>query len=574
MNIDEASSSESTPKTPGVTVGESSVRPLEPKRPASDREIAGVFGRESSVVGCHFVSKVRAWKSRDGKRLVPDGHEDAATLFASAEGLKFDEGQLAGLENVSDVMARVDHVVAGEGEVLELKTGEEFGDEDATMRAKVRCTGATPVDGGEDLEFIAVGRDDSYPEDGSDPNNTFAKFTPTADLKMSIRNPALFGQIKVGDVFHLDFFRVALVAFLFFLVAFSTLAGTDPLPQVREIYVMSGAPSNGTNAIQTITLGGTPTGGTFTLSYKGKTTSAITWTATDATLVSRIDTALEALATIGTGGVTTTAGTVSSGIGTITVTFTGNNAKLLIPAMTVSSSLTGTSPTLACAITTAGVTADARSAGIGALLVDNTTPGLYQNAGTALNPSWTVVPTAADVLLASAPVFAHGATASGSDSFDLSGSTGTFKTSTGVNTIGGATVFAANKGVTVTAGTSAFDLSGGTGVTKTTTGLFTVSGGGVLSTTTRSGPGAISVVKGTTKVTTTGVADALTLADGTDGQIVTVIHDVDGGSAVLTPTTKTGFTAVTFTNAGESVTLQFVTTRGWIILAINGAVAA
>lgn len=170
-------------------------------------------------------------------------------------------------------------------------------------------------------------------------------------------------------------------------------------------------------------------------------------------------------------------------------------------------------------------------------------------------------------------VITDGLTASGSAGNDFSASTGAFKTSTGTNTFGGTGVIAANKSWSVSAGTTAFDLSGGTGVTKTTTGLFTISAGAQLSTGTLSGPGAISVVKGTTKVTTTGVSDALTLADGTDGQIITIIHDVDGGSAVLTPTTKTGFSTITFTAVGEACVLQFVTTRGWIILSIQGAVA-
>lgn len=89
-----------------------------------------------------------------------------------------------------------------------------------------------------------------------------------------------------------------------------------------------------------------------------------------------------------------------------------------------------------------------------------------------------------------------------------------------------------------------------------------------------SGAGAVNVTALSTELTSTGGAQALTLADGTAGQIKTIVHGVDGGSMVLTPTTKTGYTTITFTNAGESATLQFFTTRGWIILALNGAVAA
>lgn len=94
------------------------------------------------------------------------------------------------------------------------------------------------------------------------------------------------------------------------------------------------------------------------------------------------------------------------------------------------------------------------------------------------------------------------------------------------------------------------------------------------STDTRSGPGAVSVTKTTTKVTSTGVLDALTLADGTDGQVKRVVHDVDGGSFVLTPTTKTGFSTFTSTVVGETISLQFVTTRGWMVLGSFGGVIA
>ena len=48
---------------------------------------------------------------------------------------------------------------------------------------------------------------------------------------------------------------------------------------------------------------------------------------------------------------------------------------------------------------------------------------------------------------------------------------------------------------------------------------------------------------------------------------------VDGGSAVLTPTTKIGFSTITFTNVGESASLVY-TSAGWAITALNGAVAA
>ena len=57
----------------------------------------------------------------------------------------------------------------------------------------------------ENIVFAAVCKSDGYPADGSDENNTFAKWTPTADLKMIINNPALFDKFNVGDEFYVDF---------------------------------------------------------------------------------------------------------------------------------------------------------------------------------------------------------------------------------------------------------------------------------------------------------------------------------------------------------------------------------
>lgn len=88
-----------------------------------------------------------------------------------------------------------------------------------------------------------------------------------------------------------------------------------------------------------------------------------------------------------------------------------------------------------------------------------------------------------------------------------------------------------------------------------------------------SGAGAVNLTDMMTSLTTTGAAQALTLANGTAGQIKVITHTVDGGSAVLTPTTAIGFTTITFTGVGESATLVY-TAAGWAILALNGAVAA
>lgn len=156
-------------------------------------------------------------------------------------------------------------------------------------------------------------------------------------------------------------------------------------------YQSAGAPSAGTSEVQTLTIGGTPTAGTFTLTFEGATTSAITWTAVDATLVAAIDAALEALSTIGTGGITAAAGTLTSGIGTVTLTFAGNQAKKAVGLITATSSLTGTLPTVAVAETTPGVDATARGIAKGGLVIDTTNGKAYIATTGGLSPVYAVV---------------------------------------------------------------------------------------------------------------------------------------------------------------------------------------
>jgi hypothetical protein len=174
----------------------------------------------------------------------------------------------------------------------------------------------------------------------------------------------------------------------------AVITGGKVIEGVYRGYSSAGAPANGTSEVQTLTIGGTPTGGTFTLAFDGFTTAPITWSATNATLIANIDTALEALPNIGTNGVTTAAGTVTAGIGTITITFAANLAALAVPTITVvANNLTGTAPTLAVAETTPGVTATGRGAPTGAGLIDTTNGIQYINTGTALAPTWTKVGT-------------------------------------------------------------------------------------------------------------------------------------------------------------------------------------
>jgi len=104
------------------------------------------------------------------------------------------------------------------------------------------------------------------------------------------------------------------------------------------------------NEKQTVTITGTPTGGTFTLTYSGQTTAGIAYNANAAT----VQAALEALSNIGVGDVTVTGG---PGPGTPwVVEFTGTLALTNVALMTASGAgLTGgISPAVAVALTQAG----------------------------------------------------------------------------------------------------------------------------------------------------------------------------------------------------------------------------
>ncbi len=103
--------------------------------------------------------------------------------------------------------------------------------------------------------------------------------------------------------------------------------------------------------LQTLSVTGSPTGGTFTLTYKAQTTSAITFDSTGHhPTAAEVQTALEALSTIGVGNVVCSGGPLDSTA--VVVKFKGalaNDTTL----MTHADSLTGgTSPALAIAATT------------------------------------------------------------------------------------------------------------------------------------------------------------------------------------------------------------------------------
>lgn len=82
------------------------------------------------------------------------------------------------------------------------------------MRAKVKVNGVTPFKNeagevqSERLDFVFPAKDSAYPPDGSDEDQQFARYSPSASLSLTVANPALLGKFAVGDKFYLDFVPV------------------------------------------------------------------------------------------------------------------------------------------------------------------------------------------------------------------------------------------------------------------------------------------------------------------------------------------------------------------------------
>lgn len=105
------------------------------------------------------------------------------------------------------------------------------------------------------------------------------------------------------------------------------------------------------SAVQTISITGAPTGGTFTLTWNGSTTAAIPYNATAAAVAA----ALAALPNIGTGNVTATGGPLPTT--PVPVTFAGllGNQPAALITGTGTGLTGGTTPAVAIANTTTGV---------------------------------------------------------------------------------------------------------------------------------------------------------------------------------------------------------------------------
>ena len=85
--------------------------------------------------------------------------------------------------------------------------------------------------------------------------------------------------------------------------------------------------------------------------------------------------------------------------------------------------------------------------------------------------------------------------------------------------------------------------------------------------------GAIDVTTAVTTVSSAGGVLALTLANGSIGQIKIVIMLTAGNNAVITPTALIGGSTITMNAVGDTVQLLYTST-GWAIIGNNSIVMA
>lgn len=110
-----------------------------------------------------------------------------------------------------ELQARIEDAHTKRHEAIQTHLMQE--NQERTMRAKLVVSQVEPfeIEGitkNENIKFRAVCKEDGYDESGRDENNTYSKFSPTADFNLVVTNPNLFHLFEVGQQYLVDFTEV------------------------------------------------------------------------------------------------------------------------------------------------------------------------------------------------------------------------------------------------------------------------------------------------------------------------------------------------------------------------------
>lgn len=148
------------------------------------------------------------------------------------------------------------------------------------------------------------------------------------------------------------------------------LAASFTVASIQDVFLYSDkgltlkTNGTGTAEVQTLTVTGTPTGGTVALAVGGEVAVPLAYNASAST----VQAALQALSTVGTGNLTCTGGPWPGAA--ITATWAGTKATGHQPPIKAAAAFTGgTSPAIAVAVTTAGKPDDTITINAGTPLV-------------------------------------------------------------------------------------------------------------------------------------------------------------------------------------------------------------
>ena len=76
------------------------------------------------------------------------------------------------------------------------------------MVAKFKVTKVESHSGNKTIKMMAIS-EKPFDADGNSDDNSFARWTPSGELTMTIQNPALFGAFQEGKKFYLNFSEAA-----------------------------------------------------------------------------------------------------------------------------------------------------------------------------------------------------------------------------------------------------------------------------------------------------------------------------------------------------------------------------